>query len=120
MVLGAMDTKKTAELLRLVLDPMRTLSIGLVGQDRFATHADDLLLIAAVFIGQSEGKPMTAAKLAEYVGLPRPTAIRKLKRFQVRGTVKRIDRGRFVLASGVMDTHKAMRALDAASKRVVK
>lgn len=104
--------------LRLLLDVARILSAGVLGKDRQATHADELLLVAAVFIGQAEGKPMKAAKLATYAGMPRPTAIRKLKAFQARGMVHLVDGGRYVLAPGIMDTPEAHKALREAAKRV--
>jgi hypothetical protein len=82
------------------MDLMRILSKGLLGKERFAANADDLLLVAAVFVGQEEGKTMPAAKFAAYAGLPRPTAVRKLKELEAAGIVTALDGGRYVLADG--------------------
>lgn len=61
-------------------------------QQRFGTHVGDLLIRAGVYLGTIEGHPMTAAKLADYVGIPRPTVMRRLRALERRGLVAR--RGR--------------------------
>jgi DNA-binding transcriptional ArsR family regulator len=48
----------------------------------------DVILICAVFVGQAERRPMSAAKIAEYVGIPRPTAIRHLARLEAAGMLR--------------------------------
>lgn len=60
-------------------------------QAQFGTLASDLLLRSAIYIGTVEGRPLTVAKLATYVGIPRPTVVRHLRALERRGLVVRID-----------------------------
>lgn len=84
-------------LCRLVLDLLR-LNYGFVfGGDPFASRAQDGLLVMAVFVGQSEGRPMTASKLAEYAGVPRATAVRRLAALADEGYVRRLAGGVYAL-----------------------
>ncbi|WP_167810498.1 helix-turn-helix domain-containing protein [Ralstonia pseudosolanacearum] len=76
---------------------MRALSIALLRERRFASRAGDVLLLVGVAIGDAEGKPMTAYKLAQYIGMPRPTVIRRLARMARDGLVRRDGRGRYSL-----------------------
>jgi DNA-binding transcriptional ArsR family regulator len=75
-------------LARLVISLTRTASTEYVGTERVGSQADDVLLLAAVFIGQAEGKPMTAHKLSDFIGMPRPTVVRKLRELQTAGLVE--------------------------------
>lgn len=87
---------------------MRALSLVLLGQHRFASHAGDVLLLVAVAIGDMEGKPMAAYKLAGYAGMPRGTVIRRLARMAHSGLVERGSRGRYTLTpEGRMRAAKA-------------
>lgn len=38
------------------------------------------LIVSAIIIGQADGRLMTASDIAHYLGMPRPTVVRKLKR----------------------------------------
>ena len=92
------ETQQRAQLTRTILDAMRRFSAGLVPTERFGAHADDLALFAGLLIGTAEGRPMNASKLAHYVGIPRPTVIRKLNALARRGMVERTG-GAFVLVA---------------------
>ncbi|NVH69332.1 helix-turn-helix transcriptional regulator [Burkholderia pseudomallei] len=76
---------------------MRQLSIALLRERRFASRAGDVLLLVGVAIGDLEARPMTAFKLAQYIGMPRPTVIRRLARMARAGLVVRDGRGRYEL-----------------------
>lgn len=76
---------------------MRALSWMLLRERRFTSNAADVLLICAVAIGDLEARPMTAFKLAQYIGMPRPTVVRKLARMARAGLVVRDGRGRYEL-----------------------
>ncbi|MGA4421490.1 helix-turn-helix domain-containing protein [Ralstonia nicotianae] len=78
---------------------MRALSIALLREPKFASRAGDVLLLVGVAIGDAEGKPMTAYKLAQYIGMPRPTVIRRLARMARAGLVQRDGRGRYSLTT---------------------
>ena len=58
-------------------------------QERYGAQVDDLLIRAAVYLGTVEGRPMTATKLATYVGIPRPTVLRRLRALEKRRIVER-------------------------------
>ena len=48
-----------------------------------------LLIGSAIMVGHAENRPMNATKIANYVGLPRSTVIRKLNEFLRVGAVAR-------------------------------
>lgn len=73
---------------RLVLDIMRTIASVFLTEDCASSAADFAMISAGLFIGQAEGKPMTATKLASYIGMPRSTLVRKLHELQGAGIVK--------------------------------
>jgi DNA-binding transcriptional ArsR family regulator len=52
-------------------------------------HMMTILLGAVLFIGQHQGRPFTAAKLAQYVRIPRQTVTRRLDRMVEAGIVER-------------------------------
>ena len=59
-------------------------------QAHFGNRANILLVGVAVYLGTIEDRPMTATKLAAFVGMPRPTAIRRLRLLCRRGAVERV------------------------------
>lgn len=60
-------------------------------QDQFGSRVPLLLIGAAVYLSTVEGRPMTASKLADYVGMPRATVIRRLDMLRRLGVVERIN-----------------------------
>lgn len=58
----------------------------------FSSTCGDVIMCAALYVGQFEDRPFTAAKLADFIGMPRPTAIRKLADLRKRGLVTVEDR----------------------------
>lgn len=60
-------------------------------QEFFGSHTGDMLIRSAIYLSTIEGQPMTAAKLATYVGIPRPTVIRRLRALERRGIVESRD-----------------------------
>jgi hypothetical protein len=48
-----------------------------------------IVLAMTVFIGQYEGRPFTAHKLAQYLRMPRPTVTRKLEKMVREGVLER-------------------------------
>lgn len=101
-----------------MLDVLRAFGAAYLGRKRFGTHADELVLLAAVFVGQAEGRPMNASKLAAYAGIPRPTVIRKLKALARRGVLERLDDGLYALPARVVNSAAVLRAADASRKRI--
>ncbi|WP_423191998.1 helix-turn-helix domain-containing protein [Cupriavidus sp. H18C2] len=88
-------SKRTA--LHRVLDDMRHLSFALLRERRFASNAGDVLLLVGVAIGDLEARPMTAYKLAAYVGMPRGTVLRRLAMLGRAGLVAKDGRRRYSL-----------------------
>ncbi len=76
---------------RLHLDLARTMARLYLGTELYGTHSDEVILCCAILIGQTERRPMTAAKLADYAGMPRPTVVRKLRALESRGMVVMVD-----------------------------
>jgi hypothetical protein len=72
---------------RLTVELVRT-SILEFGKAGMRLTAGEALLGAAIFMAQVQGRPMTAAKAAAYVGLPRPTAVRRLEDMRARGILE--------------------------------
>lgn len=101
-----------AEVCRLHLMIARSISHALFKSNKYGSNADDVVLCCAVFIGQVEGRPMTAGKVADYVGIPRPTVVRKLRALVQAGVVTAGCRGRFSLSNDVL-------ALDAVADSIV-
>ena len=59
-------------------------------QRQFGSRASLLLIGAAVYLGTIEARPLTATKLADYIGIPRVTVIRHLRTLCRRGAVEKI------------------------------
>lgn len=60
---------------------------------------DLLLLGAALYIGQLEGRMMTASKISIYIGIPRPSVIRKLQAMREAGIAAQDHAKRWRLAT---------------------
>ncbi|MCC8968188.1 helix-turn-helix domain-containing protein [Bradyrhizobium sp. Pear76] len=58
-------------------------------QAQFGSRASLMLIATAVYLGTLEERPMTATKLADYVGMPRATVIRRLRSLCRRGAVEK-------------------------------
>lgn len=84
---------------RHILDVMKAAALVFLGTEYGASAADEVMLCAAVYVGQAEGRMMTAGKLAEYVGMPRPTVVRKLRGLKQRGVVDCTASGHWGLAT---------------------
>lgn len=74
---------------RLLIDLTRIVSVTFLQDEDPATTADLVLICAALMMGQTERKPMTATKVAASIGMPRPSVIRKLRVLHMRGIVAR-------------------------------
>ena len=70
------------------------------GEDVFEASVRDLLLYLAIYIGHAEKRPMSSGKLSEYIGMPRPTVIRRLSELQRVGVIAKTSTGLWCLADG--------------------
>lgn len=87
----------------LQINMMRTTVEVFLREDGITRFADEALLCTAMFLGQAEGRPMTVGKIAEYIGMPRPSAIRKLKSLKARGIVEQVSGKHWRIAVGSAD-----------------
>ena len=76
-----------AVIARMTLRNYELFAAGYHGTDRYGSVCDLVLLSAAIYVGQEDGRPMTAAKLAGAVGMPRATVVRKLRQMELSGLV---------------------------------
>jgi len=84
---------------KLLLEMTKTAATVFLHSENHASEADDVMLCAAVYIGQCEGRPMTSGKLADYIGMPRPTVARKLDELKHRGLVLANSKRKWCIAS---------------------
>lgn len=98
------------QVMRATLDVMRALHGGHLAGDRFGTDAPDTLLLLAVMVGQLEGRPMPAAKLADYAGQARPTVIRRLREMAAAGIVEQLPGGAFQVPADRLNSPQALMA----------
>lgn len=83
---------------KLLIDMLRTSVNVFLLEENATSFGDELMICAAIFIGQAEGKPFTAGKIASYIGMPRPTVVRKLQSLLLRGFILSPDNKRWRLA----------------------
>jgi hypothetical protein len=67
----------------------------------FGAENETLLVLLAVYIGDAENRPMSASKIAGYVGLPRASVYRRIERLTLEGRIERCGRN-YRLAPGTM------------------
>jgi CRP-like cAMP-binding protein len=83
---------------RLLVSMTKELHASVYGDDcNFGAHLEALFVGLAVLIGHGERKPMNATKVALYLGMPRPTVLRKLEEFIQLGIIVR--RGNYYFIS---------------------
>lgn len=99
-------------LARYILESIKEISTAFFNDPQFGSNSDQVLLCAAIFVGQGERKPMTAAKLAEYVGIPRATVIRKVKLLQERGLIQECaETKQLILTTPKLDSARMSQAV---------
>jgi hypothetical protein len=52
-------------------------------------HFEQTVILAAVALGELEGRPFQTSKLAEFLGVPRPTLVRRLRGMAEEGLIER-------------------------------
>lgn len=63
---------------RLTLRLLQHYSNAILQNQNYGQHAQDIVILLGAAIGTHENKPMTAAKLSEYVCVPRATTVRRV------------------------------------------
>lgn len=57
--------------------------------ERPADNMNDMMICAALVVGQVEGHPLNASKVAAWVSMARPTVTRRLASLEKRGLIQR-------------------------------
>lgn len=83
------DSERRIVVMKMVMEVMRCFTAAYLGETRFGASCSDLLLCSAIVIGQSEGRPMNASKLAEFAGIPRSSVIRRLAELEKAGLLEK-------------------------------
>lgn len=73
---------------RLLVDYSRVMFRAMTPRRRNAEGLADAVLIAAVYVGQTEGRPMSAHKLSQFCGITRPTVVRKIRELVAAGLLE--------------------------------
>lgn len=105
-------------ILKTVLRVLQLVAAEYLGTAAYGSKAGDAVLLCAIFIGQVEKRPMTAAKLADYAGVPRATVVRKLRAFEKRGLVEMDSGGRVSLPVSKLNTDGMVGIVGTASRSV--
>jgi biotin operon repressor len=56
----------------------------------FGAENETLLVLLAVFVGDAENRPMSAPKIADYIGLPRASVYRRVRYLTDQGRIERV------------------------------
>ena len=100
------------------LEIMRLFSTAYFKAKHYGSCATDFVVVAAVFVGQAEGRPLNASKISNFAGLPRPTVIRKLAELQTAGIVARQGNA-YSVPPDVANSNEIVNAAMAARKQIV-
>lgn len=63
-----------------IIEVLRGFTVVNFGSQRLGELIEENLIAAAIVIGQAEGRLLSASDIAAYIGLPRATVVRKLRR----------------------------------------
>lgn len=86
--------------LKLIMGLMRSAHTAYFNRVRkFAPNSDYVLICLAVAIGEIDGKPLSASRISEYIGMPRVSVMRKLTELQARGLIERPARSKYTFGS---------------------
>jgi len=98
---------------RMLIDIMREYHSGYGHvNEPFGTRVETLFIAACVALGDLEGKPFSASKVAAYLGVPRSTVIRKLEKLEkAGGLVYRTDR-HYRVRERLLNCTSGMRTFD--------
>lgn len=82
------------------------------GTDWIGSGSDDVLLLAGIYVCQAENKPVKAAKLSQFVHMPRATVVRKLQEMQRLGFVELSPEGHALLRLDAFNNPLVVRAVE--------
>lgn len=105
---------------KLMLGLTKAIGLTFLKTKVYGSSSDLALLCAAIFLGQAEGKPMTAGKLSDFVGMPRSTVIRKLTQLAREGMVESLPGNRWGIAMRTPEQRQIVNALIAENTSIIK
>lgn len=111
------NAEQRVAMMKMMLEIMRGFCLAYFKGSRFGSCASDLVLLGAIFVGQAEGRPMNASKLADFAGMPRPTVIRRLAVLIRDGVVARVPNG-FEVCTALVNSPAVVAATVAARKQI--
>jgi hypothetical protein len=79
--------------------------------ERFDTRLETFFIALCVALGDIDGKPLSVAKIASYVRVPRTTVIRRLNRLQSWGLIDRQGR-RYYIREKTLNSLIGMRSYE--------
>lgn len=102
-----------------LIEVLRALTMSIFDTPNLGDRVEEILIVAAIVVGQAEGRLMCASDIANYVGLPRATVIRKLRTVDMArmlGKAKQGNRACYYIKDpnnekGLVHVRKAMFAL---------
>ena len=99
-----MPSSKQSRLMiaRLTLKLMQHYSTALLQNQHYGKNAQDIIILLGVAVGTHENKPMTAAKLSEFICIPRPTIVRRVAGLVDDGLL-RLDERKLIYLSDIAD-----------------
>lgn len=89
-----------------LIEVLRALTMSIFDTPNLGERVEEILIVAAIVVGQAEGRLMCASDIANYVGLPRATVIRKLRTVDMArmlGKTRQGNRACYLL--GIEDLH---------------
>lgn len=87
---------------RLTLKLMQHYSTAILQDQHYGKNAQDIIILLGVAVGTHENKPMTAAKLSEFICIPRPTIVRRVAGLVDDGLL-RLDERKLIYLSDIAD-----------------
>lgn len=87
---------------QLLIEMVRTSARVFNDGENISQNYSDLLLTCAIYLGEAEGKPMSAGKLAIFIGMPRPTVLRRLADLEARSHTYKDARGSWRIPANEM------------------
>lgn len=77
--------RERAVICQAVIDILRVYCLNYFAHDRIGEKVEELLIGFALYVGQEQGRPLSATDIAEYLGMSRTTVARKLQHFEKAG-----------------------------------
>lgn len=94
--MGHIYERERAVLCGAVIEVFRVYSLIYFNNDKPGGNAQDILIGFALYIAQHQGRPLTSSDIADYLGLPRATVVRRLKSYERAGLLDVKTNGRRV------------------------